>query len=154
MAKIKRKEYLHYIQVSATPTYSVLGTDLESLEVAMNMTVESTVNILGESAINISNGTKTASIEPYFANSGTDLYNMLQGFIDNQSELDDLVTYVIEVKKFETATATGYPAIKKTVKLEVVSYGGSSAGYQIPFNVHFTGEQTTGRYNITTNVFT
>jgi hypothetical protein len=46
MSKIKRKEYLHYIQDSATPTYSVIGYDLESLEVSMNMSVESTVNIL------------------------------------------------------------------------------------------------------------
>jgi hypothetical protein len=156
MAKIKRKELLHYIRTgaSATPNYEVLGADLESLEVSMNMNVESSVNILGESSINISNGTKTASIEPYFANSGTGLYTKLQGFIDNQSELDDLITDVVEVKKYETEGTAGYPAFKREVKLEVVSYGGSAVGYQIPFNVHFTGVQVAGEYDIDTDVFT
>ena len=156
MAKIKRKEYLHYINTgtSATPVYEVLGTDIESLEVAMNMNVETTTNILGQSSINISNGTKSAAIEPYFANNGSGLHTLLQGFIDNQSELDDLQTDVVEVKKYETEGVAGYPSIKKTVKIEIVSYGGDSSGYQIPFNVHFTGVDVAGEYDIATDTFT
>jgi hypothetical protein len=156
VAKIKRKEYEHFINVTPTETatYEQLGLDLETLEVAMNLNVETTQNILGQSSINISNGTKTASVEPYFADEGTGLHTLLQGFIDNQSELDDLQTDVVEVKKYESPTGDAYPAIKKTVKIEIVSYGGDNSGYQIPFNMHFTGVDVAGDYDVVLGTFT
>jgi hypothetical protein len=154
--KIKRKEFAHFINVtpSSTASYEQLGVDLEALEVSMNMNVETFNNILGQASVNISNGTKTASIEPYFADKDTALFTLLQGFIDNNSELEELATDIVEVKKYETEGSAGYPAMKKEVKIEIVSYGGDNSGYQIPFNLHFTGVDVAGEYDLTTGAFT
>ena len=36
----------------------------------------------------------------------------------------------------------------------VVSYVGDTTGYQIPFNLHYTGFKTAGTFNISTKTFT
>ena len=38
--------------------------------------------------------------------------------------------------------------------LAVSSYGGDTTGYQIPFNVHYTGVKTKGTFNPATKAFT
>ena len=38
--------------------------------------------------------------------------------------------------------------------IEVSSYGGDTTGYQIPFNIHYTGAKTTGTFNPSTKAFT
>jgi len=156
MSKITRKELLTYIDAtpSATATYYVLGTDIEEQNVDMNYEVESKTNILGEASINITNGIKTTTIDPYIAESGTDLHDFLQDIIDNKKELDDLITTIVEVKKWETPTSDSYPAIRKQVKIEITAYGGDTEGYKIPFNLHFTGTQSVGNYDVVLDTFT
>ena len=53
--------------------------------------------------------------------------------------LDDLKTDIVEVKLWDKDTAGAYPAVREECYIEVVSYGGDTTGYQIPFNVHYTG---------------
>ena len=38
--------------------------------------------------------------------------------------------------------------------IEIVSYGGDTTGYQIPFNVHYTGVKTKGSFDPTAKKFT
>ena len=68
--------------------------------------------------------------------------------------LDDLKTNIVEVKLWGEASANAYPAIKEECYIEIVSYGGDTTGYQIPFNVHYTGVKTKGTFNISTKTFT
>lgn len=155
--KIKRKDDMLFINVtpSATETYERIGKDVEDLTNDMNMNVESKVNILGESSINITKGNKQASVEPYIADSDDGLYNLLQLFIDTDSELDELKTDVVSVRGWDdSATPPEYPAIKEECYIEVVSYGGDIEGYQIPYNIHYTGTKTFGTFNPTTKTFT
>jgi hypothetical protein len=156
MAKITRKQLATYINAtpSSTATYQLLGTDIEEMNVDMNFEVESKTNILGESSISITNGTRTSTVEPYIADSGTDLHTFLQDIIDNRKELDDLITDIVEVKKWESPTGDSYPAIKKQVKIEITSYGGDDEGYKIPFNLHFTGTDTAGTFDVALETFT
>ena len=44
--------------------------------------------------------------------------------------------------------------MREQVYVEVVSYGGDTTGYQIPFKVHYTGVKTKGTFNVTTRTFT
>lgn len=155
MAKIKRKFFVHYLQAqTSTPTYEFIGIDNEEITVEMGANVVKTANVRGETSTSIDKYEKTLSIEPYKADSGTDLHEWLQGIIDEEKTLDDLQTNIVEVHLWETATAGAYPAYKEDVVVEVVSYGGNTEGYQIPFNVHYTGKRVKGKFNPETLDFT
>ena len=155
MAKIDRKYLAHYINASkdGSPEYERLGQDLEEFSPEMSAQVETKKNILGESSILISGYEKTASVEPYYANSGTALFERLQEIIDEGLTLDALKTDVIDVKLWDKESSGAYPAVKEVAFIEVTSYGGDTTGYQIPFTLHYTGEKTKGTFNVSTKTF-
>ena len=158
MAKIERKYLAHYINAAAlgaeTATYERLGKDLEEFSPEMAAQVDTKKNILGEMSILISGYEKTGSVEPYYAEQGSALFARLQDIIDNGRVLDDLKTDVVEVKLWEAAEGTSYPAVREEAYIEVNSYGGDTTGYQIPFTLHFTGNKVAGSFDVTSKAFT
>lgn len=157
MAKIKRnlfKTFINTTKGDGAAVYEVLGADLEELNVEMNANVVKQANILGETSTSIDKYEKQASVEPYKADSGTGLYTRLKGIIDDEETLDDLKTDIVHVDLMSTASSGAYPAIKEEAIIEVVSYGGNTEGFQIPFNLHLTGVRTKGTFNPTTKAFT
>lgn len=155
MPKIERKLFATYIEAQVTtPTYVLLGTDLEELNIEMNANVVRTANILGQSSISIDKYEKQASVEPFKADSGDDLYKWLKEIIDGDLTLSELETNIVNVDLFGTAAEGAYPAIKETCIVEITSYGGNTEGFQIPFNIHLTGVKTKGTFNPTTKAFT
>ncbi|QIB70667.1 hypothetical protein Ami103574_02580 [Aminipila butyrica] len=147
------KTFINCTPDAEAATYQVLGDDLEELNIEMSANVSRTSNILGENSITIDRYEKTASVEPYKADSGTPLFTFLKGIIDDEKTLDELKTDVVNVDVFGTETSGAYPAYKEEVFVEVTSYGGSTEGFQIPFNVHFTGKRTKGAFNPATKAF-
>lgn len=158
MAKIERKYLAHFINAAALAepeaVYERLGKDLEEFSPELSAQVDTKKNILGESSIVISGYEKTGKVEPYYAETGSKLFERLQDIIDNSRVLDDLKTDVVEVKLWDNAEDGVYPAISEEVYLEVTSYGGDTTGYQIPFTLHFTGNKVKGTFNVTTKTFT
>ena len=151
MSKIERKYLAHYINVAASgaePVYERLGKDLEEYSVEMGAQVEKKKNILGETAVCISGYEKTAAVETFYAEEGSELYKRLQAIIDNGMVLDQLKTDVVEVKLWEGASAT-----KEEVYIEIKSYGGNTTGYQIPFALHYTGKRELGVFSLLENTF-
>lgn len=155
MAKIERKYLAHYINTaqSGEAVYERLGKDLEEYSPELSAQVDTKKNILGEVSVLISGYEKSGSVEPYYAESGSGLFERLQAIIDDQQVLDQLKTDVVEVKLWEESEG-GFPACKEEVIIEVVSYGGDTTGYQIPFNLHYTGNRVQGRFDIHTKAFT
>lgn len=157
MAKIERKYLAHYIN-TAMPgedaTYERLGKDLEEFSPELAAQVDTKKNILGETSVVISGYEKTGTVEPYYAEADTGLFQRLQGIIDNQQVLDQLKADVVEVKLWETAEGSAYPASREEVFIEVTSYGGDTTGYQIPFTLHYTGNKVSGTFDIATKTFT
>ncbi|WP_337564981.1 hypothetical protein [Gemmiger formicilis] len=78
----------------------------------------------------------------------------LESIIDNDLVLDDLKTDIVEVKLWDAQSSGAFPAVREECYIEVSSYGGDTTGYQIPFNVHYTGVKTKGTFNPTTKAFT
>ena len=156
MAKIERKYMAHFINATKddAAAYERLGQDLEEFSPEMAAQVETKKNILGESAILISGYEKTAAVEPFYAQEGSQLFNRLQEIIDGDLVLDDLKADVVDVKLWEGDDSGAYPAVKETVYIEVTSYGGDTTGYQIPFTLHFTGEKTAGTFDVSSKTFT
>ena len=148
----------HYIDTSATatPAYERLGADLEEYTVEMSANVNTTKNILGATSTAIDSYEITASVEPYYAVTGDAMFTKLQAIIDDRKTLDDLNTSVIEVHLWEeTAEDSGiFAAYKENAVIEVVSYGGDTTGYQIPFNIHYAGTRVKGTFTLATKTFT
>ena len=156
MAKIERKYLAHFINTAAQgdAAYERLGKDLEEFSAEMSAQVETKKNILGESSILISGYEKTASVEPYYAEEGTALFERLQGILDDASVLDQLKTDVVEVKLWNETQEGVYPAIREEAYIEIVSYGGDTTGYQIPFKLHYTGNRVKGSFDVASKTFT
>ena len=155
MAKIDRKYLAHYINVGEDEAvYERLGKDLEEFRAELAAQVETKKNILGETSIVISGYEKTGAVEPYYAESGSGLFQKLQAIIDGDLVLDDLKTDVVEVKLWEAQEGSVFPATREEVYIEINSYGGDTTGYQIPFTLHYTGVKQRGTFDVSTKVFT
>lgn len=159
MNKIKRMLMAHYIDTDATqlaPSYVRLGDDLEEFTTELNANVETKKNILGNSTTSIDSYEPQASIEPYYAKTGDPLFARLQKIFDERLTLDDLITHVLDVHLWEeTAPGSGvFVAYREDAIIEVVSAGGDTTGYQIPFNVHLCGNRVKGTFTVATKTFT
>lgn len=157
MGKIERKYLAHFINTAAPggeAAYERLGKDLEEYSPEMSAEVNTSKNILGETSILISSYEKTGTVEPFYADKDSALFERLQAIIDGNLTHDDLKTDVVEVKLWETASTNAYPAIKEEAYIEITSYGGDTTGYQIPFTLHYTGVKVKGTFDPSTKKFT
>ena len=155
--KIERKYMAHYLNAAfntETPSYVRLGADLEEYSPELSANVEKKSNILGQTSVTIDSYQKQGEVSPYYAEKGDPLFEKLQAIIDGDLVLDDLKTDIVEVKLWDKDSAGAYPAVKEECYIEFVSYGGDTTGYQIPFNVHYTGVKTKGTFNPATKAFT
>ena len=157
--KIERKYMAHYLNTvfagdPGTAAYVRLGKDLEEYSPELSANVEKKSNIMGETSVTIDSYQKQGEVAPYYAEKDDPLFTKLQAIIDGDLVLDDLKTDIVEVKLWETESSGAYPAVKEECYVEVSSYGGDTTGYQIPFNVHYTGVKTTGTFNVSTKTFT
>ena len=155
--KIERKYMAHFLNAafgSDTASYCRLGNDLEEYSPELSANVEKKNNILGQTSITIDSYQKQGEVSPYYAEKDDPLFERLQAIIDGDLVLDDLKTDMVEVKLWDADSEGSYPAVKEEVYLEVVSYGGDTTGYQIPFNVHYTGVKTKGSFDPATKKFT
>lgn len=158
--KIKRKFMAHFIDAalpeSGKPTYVRLGTDLEEYNVEMNANVETQNNILGETSVTLDSYQPQASADPYYAVVGDPMFERLQKIVDERQTLDDLKTTIVEVHLWDedSGTSGSFVAYREEAIIEVSSYGGDATGYQIPFNVHHTGNRAKGLFAVATKTFT
>ena len=155
--KIERKYMAHYLNAAfgkGEDNYTRLGADLEEYSPELSANVETKSNILGQTSIVIDSYQKQGEVSPYYADSGDALFEKLQAIIDGGLVLDDLKTDIVEVKLWDKDSAGAYPAVKEECYIEIVSYGGDTTGYQIPFNVHSTGVMTKGTFDPATKKFT
>ncbi len=152
MSKIQRKYMAHFIEAEEGK-YVRLGADLEEYSPEMSAQVEKTRNILGQTSVAVTGYEKSASVEPYFAVEGDPLFERLQQIIDGDLVLEDLKTKVVEVKLWKQAEG-GFEAVQEDDYIEVTSYGGDTAGYQIPFTVHYTGNKVKGVFDPQEGTFT
>ena len=155
--KIERRYMAHYLNAafgSGEASYTRLGQDLEEYAPELTANVEKKSNILGQTSVVIDSYQKQGEVSPYYAEKDDPLFTRLQAIIDGDLVLDDLKTDIVEVKLWGEESAGAYPAIKEECYIEVSSYGGDTTGYQIPFNLHYTGVKTKGTFDVSKKTFT
>ena len=67
-----------------------------------------------------------------------------------------MATTEVDVKLWKPVTGSEntFEAVQYPVMIEVTSYGGDTSGFQIGFNIHYTGKGVKGTFNVSTKVFT
>lgn len=159
MGKIERKYLAHFINATPTDeaTYERLGKDLEEYSTELSPEVDTKRNIIGETSVTVSGYDVSSTVEPFYAEEGSKLFDFLQDIVDDRKVLDDVVTDAIEVHMWEpsggTQDDTSFVAYKEDVHIAITSYGGDYTGYQIPFEIHYTGKRTKGTFDTATRKF-
>ena len=156
---VPRKYLAHYINATPgedTATWVRLGEDLEEFKDEFSATVDKKKNILGKEKIKITDYEVTGSVDPYYAYVGDALYDWLESIARNRLTLDKCKTQVLTVYCWKTSgeTTGTYAADQEDVVVEVKSMGGDVNGVSIPFDIHHTGEITTGTFATATKTFT
>ena len=154
--KIQRKYMAHYLNAAfgeEPASYVRLGRDLEEYAPELSANVEKKTNILGQTSVVIDSYQKQGEVTPFYAEDGDPLFEKLQAILDGDLVLDDLKTDIVEVKLWDEQSGA-YPAVREECYIEIVSYGGDTTGYQIPFNVHYTGVKTKGTFDPADSTFT
>ena len=142
---LERKNLAHFIDdtfgVGSTRSYVRLGKDLEEYTIEMNPDVEQKKNILGESSARVKGYTPQGTVEPFYAEAGSDLYEALFAIINNRSTGDALKTTVVDCTVEYTGSAiTVVDAWREDAIIVPQSIGGED-GVQIPFDVYYDGNR-------------
>lgn len=153
--EVKRNEFLLFANVGTdAEEWEVIGKDLESLTVELNNEVESKTNILGESKTTITKGSKSSSISPYKVRKESKLGEIIYKMARDGKELSEVEMEFLQVFVFDEVASGTYYAIKQKCAVDVKSYGGDTKGLDIPFDIHFTGAETKGKFEVATSTFT
>ena len=148
--RMQRKYFQTFIDTTmagTTPSYKVLGKDLEEFNTELNPDTEQKKNILGENTFTHNGYEVSASAEPFYAREGDDLFEALQSIIDEGKQYEGCKTSVVEVHLWDEGTTSGtFKAFRQEVYLVPQSYGGDTSGYQIPFDINYVGAKKAGYF--------
>lgn len=148
MAKLNREAMAHYLDYSwgmeaESATWEIIGDDIEEMSVEMNPDRESFKNILGQTKTNDNGPQPTMDANPFYADPAKKLYPKIRDLALGQAKGDECKTLMLEVI-VEDTEAENHLAYVQEVSVVTQSYGGDTAGFNIPFQVMFDGKRTKG----------
>lgn len=153
--KLKRSQLLHYIDASmgvgSSPSWFLIGKDIEDMSVDLGVDVSTRKNILDETSVKDAGYEPTMSADPYYANTSDSIYEPLVDIAMNRKKNTDCETKILEVL-IEDTSASSHKAWMENVVIKPTSYGGDTEGVGIPFNVYFNGNRKEGTATITSGV--
>ncbi len=154
MPKLKRSHLLHYLDAEfsdkETPSWYLIGKDIEDMSVELNPDTEQVKNILDETVTNDNGYEPSLDAETYYANPDDSIYTKLKDIAMNRLTGDDCKTKILEV--IIDKTSGPYDAWTEDVIVKPQSYGGPQGGINIPFNVSFAGNRKQGTVTIVDKV--
>lgn len=160
--KAERKYLAHYLDSAFDKTYAAteyvrLGKDLSEFSIELSPDVETTKNILGENSVQHKGYEASTSADPVYYEYDDALTEKILEIAMLRKSGDDCKTSYVEVllKPGENgAKPTVIRATRQECLVVPTSYGGDTAGVQVPFEIRFTGEMVEGTFDIETKKFT
>ena len=148
MAKLNREALAHYLDYSfgdtvSSATWEIIGEDIEEMSVELNPDTETIKNILGQTKAKDNGYEPTMDADPFYADPEKKLYPKIRDIALQQLKGDACKTFMLEVI-VEDTNATNHLAFVQEVMVKPQSYGGDTAGMNIPFQVSFNGSRTKG----------
>lgn len=152
---IKRKEFMHFVNVGTTetPEWELLGEGIEELSREMNNNVENTTDILGNNVTTVTKGNQVSSFDPFKCRKDSKLFAKLYAIYTDDLELSDVEMEFLEVSVFDEVSDGVYSAIKQTGAIDLKSIGGDTTGLDMPFDVNYIGAKTKGTFTASTKTF-
>lgn len=153
--KLERQAYMTYIDSSfgkgGSPTWFLIGKDIDDMSIELNPDVSTTKNILGETSVKDNGYEPSLSVTPYYANPDDAIYAKLKSIAMERLKGDACKTKILEVIVSDTADES-HEAYQEDVIVKPQSYGGDTGGFAIPFDVHFDGNRKKGTVTIAEGV--
>lgn len=151
MAKLNREALGTYLDTkfntklsdSAKAEFEIIGDDIEEMRVELNADTEQIRNILGQTKTRDNGYTPSMDADPFYADPAKKLYPKLRDIAMNRLQGDASKTLMLEVL-VEDTEATNHLAWLREVMVKPQSYGGSTEGMNIPFNVSEDGASAQG----------
>lgn len=153
MGKLTRGAHLLYVDTSdtSTPSWYLIGKDIEDLSVDLAPDTETVKNILDETSVRHNGYEPSVDADPFYADPGDALYTKLKDIAMNRKKGDACKTKMLEVI-IEDTTDYSHAAWKEDCYLVPQSVGGDTSGLQIPFQVLPAGNRASGSVTISSKV--
>lgn len=142
-----------YIDVSSTstPSWYLIGKDIEELTIDLGADTETVKNILDESSVRHNGYEPTISADPFYADPEDALYPKLKDIAMNRKKGGECKTQYLEVVVDDTSDSS-HSAWKEDCYLVPQSVGGDTSGMQIPFNILPAGNRVAGTVTLSNKV--
>ena len=149
--KLEREAMAHYLDTefhtkvseAAEAVFEIIGDDIEEMSVELNSDTEQIKNILGQTKTRDNGFEASMDADPFYADPDKKLYPKLRDIAMNRQKGDACKTLMLEVIVEDTA-AENHRAWLREVMVKPQSYGGDTAGFNIPFTVSEDGESQEG----------
>lgn len=126
-----------------TPSWYLVGKDIEDMSVDLGADTETIKNILDEVSVRHNGYEPSIEAEPFYADPSDPLYPKLKDIALNRKKGEDCKTKYLEVI-VEDTEVTSHSAWQEDCLIVPQSYGGDTSGFQIPFNVLPDGNRQQG----------
>lgn len=146
--KLNREALAHYLDYSfkriiSSATWEIIGDDIEEMSYELNPDMETVKNILGQTKTKDNGYEPTMDADPFYADPEKKLYPKIKEIAFGRLKGDSCKTLMLEVIVEDTG-ATKHLAYVQEVIVKPQSYGGDTAGLNIPFQVSEDGKRTKG----------
>lgn len=146
--KLNREALAHYLDYSfgleiESATWEIIGDDIEEMSNELNPDTETMKNILGQTKTRDNGYEPTMDADPFYADPAKKLYPKIREIAFDRLTGDKCKTLMLEVI-VEDTKATNHLAYVQEVIVKPQSYGGDTAGLNIPFQVSEDGARTKG----------
>jgi hypothetical protein len=146
--KLNREAFMLYLdstfkKVTASAKWVLIGDDIEELSTELNPDMETTKNILGQTKTKDNGYEPTTDADPFYADTDNELYKPLRDIALERKKGAACQTLTLEVIIEDTA-AENHLAFVQEVIVKPQSYGGDTAGLNIPFSISEDGKRTKG----------
>ncbi len=159
MAKIKRSQVKHFVNTTPTSTaatYKLLGTGVTTGQPNMNpKTTEETYINADTATISVDSYAPSMQVE-MTPDANEDVWAFIDNIRTNRKVLSDAETDIVEVDYWKSSNTSGYPARKQNVAIQIDNDLGGDGGTpaKITFTFNYQGDPVSGRYNVSSGIFT
>lgn len=144
--RLHRSHVKHYLDSSfggtGSPSWTLLGKNIEDMSVELNADTETIKNILDESYVEDNGYEPAVDVSTFYADPSDPLYTQIKNIAMNRLTGDDCKTKILEVVIDKTTGA--YDAWTEDVYIKPQSYGGPQGSVNIPYNISFAGNRVKG----------
>ncbi len=153
--KAQRKELMLFYKVpGGSPSYEIIGKDIEEAGISPSASVESKQNILGETSVILDSYEKTTDLDPIYVEGGNKFSERLDEIEEKELTLDEAKGTFLTVKTYKSSGAGKYVAWEQDAVVELTNFGGDTKGVSAPCTLHWCGPRTFGTFDPASKTFT